>query len=104
MIGEESTLPVIIHRRKQMDQLRLLKKVFSLYSNIVHFLQGRNTAEITIYHMSSKSLVLLGMSIGSIIGGYIPSLFGADMFSVWGIVGTALGGFLGIYITYKLTN
>ncbi len=51
--------------------------------------------------MSSKSIVMLGMIIGSIIGGYIPILLGASFLSAWSILGSAAGGLLGIWITYK---
>lgn len=51
--------------------------------------------------MPSKSLVMLGMVAGSTIGGYIPTMLGADFLSLWGILGSILGGLLGIYLTYK---
>lgn len=51
--------------------------------------------------MSSKSLVMLGMVVGSTIGGYIPVFFGASFFSAWSLLGSAFGGVLGIWITYR---
>lgn len=54
--------------------------------------------------MSSKTIVMLGMTIGSIIGGYIPVLFGVDLFSVTSILGNFIGGALGIFLAYKLTS
>ena len=54
--------------------------------------------------MSSKGLVMLGLTVGSIIGGYLPLLFGISAFSVFSIVTTAIGGMLGIYIAYKMTT
>jgi hypothetical protein len=51
--------------------------------------------------MSSKTIVMLGMVIGSTVGGYIPSLFHAGFLSIWGVVGSAIGGLLGIWVTYK---
>jgi hypothetical protein len=53
--------------------------------------------------MSRKALILLGMIIGSFIGGYIPALFGADFLSMWAIVGNAAGGIAGIWISFKLS-
>lgn len=53
------------------------------------------------YIMSSKSIVMLGMIVGSIIGGYFPVLFGASFLSLWSLFGSAIGGLLGIWITYK---
>lgn len=54
--------------------------------------------------MSSKSIVMLGMIIGSTIGGFIPTFFGADIFSFWSIIGNIVGGLIGIYIAFRLTN
>lgn len=54
--------------------------------------------------MSQKTLIMIGMTVGSIIGEYIPTLLGAGFLSAWAIIGSAIGGFLGIYITYKVTS
>lgn len=54
--------------------------------------------------MSSKTLVFLGMTVGSIIGGYLPSLFGVDIFSYISIITSGIGAILGIWIGYKLSN
>lgn len=54
--------------------------------------------------MSAKSAVMWGMIIGSFVGGYVPSLFGADIFSFWSIITSAIGGLLGIWVGYKLAN
>jgi len=47
---------------------------------------------------------MLFMTIGSLIGGYIPTFFGAGIFSYWSILTTAIGGFLGIWIGYKISS
>jgi len=54
--------------------------------------------------MSEKSIIMLGMFIGSSIGGYLPSLFGASLFSLWSVFSTAIGGIIGIYLAYKWLN
>jgi len=54
--------------------------------------------------MSPKAQVMIGLFIGSSIGGYIPVLFGASLFSYISVIGSAVGGLLGIYIAYKLTT
>ena len=54
--------------------------------------------------MSAKTIVMIGMTVGSFIGGYIPVLFGASLLSGWSLVGNAIGGIIGIYIAYKLTT
>ena len=54
--------------------------------------------------MSQKSFIWLGMSVGSALGGFVPRLWDASYFSLWGILFTGLGGFLGIYIGFKLSE
>lgn len=51
-----------------------------------------------------RSLIWLGVLIGSTIGGYIPSLWGADFFSFSGLLGSAVGGILGIWIAHKAST
>lgn len=48
-----------------------------------------------------KFLYYLAIFIGGSIGGYLPTLFGASWFSLWGIFGSFVGGLLGIYVVYK---
>lgn len=50
----------------------------------------------------NKKVVMLGMVFGSTIGGYIPTFFGATAFSLVSILGGAIGGVLGIWLSYKL--
>lgn len=54
--------------------------------------------------MSRKTLVMIGMVVGSLIGGYVPVLFGADFLSFSSIIGNAVGGLVGIWIAYKFTQ
>jgi uncharacterized membrane protein YeaQ/YmgE (transglycosylase-associated protein family) len=54
--------------------------------------------------MSRKSMIMLGMIIGSVAGGYVPSLMGADSFSFTSLLGSVVGGILGIWIAYALTR
>lgn len=54
--------------------------------------------------MSGKSLVMIGMFVGSIIGGYIPVLFGASLLSFASLIGNTIGAVAGIFIAYKLVN
>lgn len=55
-------------------------------------------------NMSTKTVVFIGMFVGSCVGGYIPVFLGASFLSVWSLVGNAIGGILGIAITYKLVS
>ena len=52
--------------------------------------------------MTDKQRVYLGMFLGSLIGGYLPVIFGVDAFSLWSIVGSIIGGLIGIYVFYKM--
>ncbi len=48
-----------------------------------------------------KRVVSIAMVIGATIGGYIPALFGARIFSGYAIVGTFLGGSIAIWLSVK---
>jgi predicted MFS family arabinose efflux permease len=51
--------------------------------------------------MSDKTLIYLGATVGSLIGGYVPSFFGVDSLSFVSILTGAAGGILGIVIMYR---
>ena len=51
-----------------------------------------------------KSLIWIGVAIGSTIGGLIPSLWGASMLSFSAILLSGLGGFVGIWAGYTLSK
>jgi hypothetical protein len=54
--------------------------------------------------MDSKKMIWLGMAVGSTVGGFLPTLWGSDFLSISSIILTAVGGFAGIYLGYKLSN
>jgi hypothetical protein len=54
--------------------------------------------------MSSKALIWIGMFVGSAVGGYIPSLWGDGFFTFSSVILTTVGGLLGIWAGYKLSN
>jgi len=54
--------------------------------------------------MSSKTVMYIGVTIGSVIGGYLPALWGGSLFSVSSILLSTLGGTIGLVITYKLVK
>jgi hypothetical protein len=49
-----------------------------------------------------QKMIWLGVFVGSTAGGYVPCLFGADIFSLWGVAGSVIGGLAGIFAGYKL--
>lgn len=52
----------------------------------------------------NKGFIMGGMIVGSLIGGYVPMLWGGSAFSMSGVLWNAIGGFLGIYLAYKIAN
>jgi hypothetical protein len=44
---------------------------------------------------------MLVVSLGMGVGAYLPTVFGADAFGLWGIFGTAVGGFAAVYWIYR---
>jgi hypothetical protein len=52
----------------------------------------------------TKLLIGVGSFGGTIVGSYIPSLWGEDSFSVVGILFTIIGGVVGILLGYQLAK
>jgi hypothetical protein len=47
----------------------------------------------------NKTIIVTGATVFGFIGSYIPFLFGAtDIFSGWSILGSVVGGIVGIWI------
>ncbi len=51
----------------------------------------------------NKTVMYLFISIGGMIGGYIPVLFGASGIGAWSILGSTIGGLAGIWAAAKLS-
>jgi len=53
----------------------------------------------------NKGLMWISISIGGIIGGYLPVLlFHAGNFSIWSILGGGIGSIAGVWAAVKLNN
>lgn len=52
-------------------------------------------------YMSRKTFYYIAAFVGSIVGGWIPTLWGADWFSISSLVFSTLFALLGIYLVYK---
>jgi hypothetical protein len=50
----------------------------------------------------TKKLILLFLFLGSILGGYLPLLWGGDAFSLSAVLWSAIGGGVGIFVGYTL--
>lgn len=54
--------------------------------------------------MSRKTMIMIGMVIGSLAGGYVPTLFGAHGFSFSALLGSTVGGLVGIFLAFRWTS
>jgi hypothetical protein len=54
--------------------------------------------------MSRKSIIMIGMIVGSTAGGWVPTLFGAGAISFTSIIGGLVGGILGIWLAFKVSG
>ena len=54
--------------------------------------------------MSAKFFIFVGMTVGSIIGGYIPVLWGAGIFSYSSVLFSGIGAIIGVWIGYKFSD
>jgi len=52
--------------------------------------------------MSTKRLIWIGSIVGSFVGGLIPGLWHASMFSMWGLVLSTIGGIVGIWAGWRI--
>jgi len=46
----------------------------------------------------------MGAAVGSVIGAYVPALWGAGMFSYSSIILSTIGGLGGIWLGFKLSR
>jgi hypothetical protein len=51
--------------------------------------------------MSKKSLIWIAMSAGSVVGGYLPVLWGGELISISSVILSAVGGAVGIWLGYR---
>jgi hypothetical protein len=54
--------------------------------------------------MSKKSLIWIGVFVGSTAGSFIPVLWGASVLGVSSILWSTIGGLAGIWGGYKLSQ
>ena len=51
-----------------------------------------------------KTLIWLGMFLGTSLGGWSPTLLGADLLSLGGVFGSVVGGLAGIWAGSRLAR
>jgi hypothetical protein len=51
----------------------------------------------------SKTLIWTGLFVGSSVGGFVPALWQAGLFSFSSVIGSAVGGLAGIWLGIKLS-
>jgi hypothetical protein len=61
-----------------------------------------STVELTEEGLVRKGTTYTGGFVGGTIGSFIPGLWGAGQLSLSSIVFFMIGGFLGIWIAYRL--
>lgn len=54
--------------------------------------------------MDLKKFIMVGMTVGLFVGGFIPTLWGASSFSISSVLFSTIGGFLGVWIAFKLSR
>ncbi|MEO8691626.1 MAG: hypothetical protein ABI397_02465 [Candidatus Saccharimonas sp.] len=55
--------------------------------------------------MSTKSIVMIGMTVGMTLGAFIPWIFGDhSLLDAWSIWGGLVGGFFGIWAGVKVAK
>lgn len=54
--------------------------------------------------MDSKKLIWLWVGVGSSIGGYIPALWGASLFSFSSVLLGGIGAFAGLWVGFKISQ
>lgn len=54
--------------------------------------------------MDRKTAIWIGVFVGSTVGGFVPSLWGAGMLSYSGLIASSIGSLVGIWVAWKVTE
>jgi uncharacterized membrane protein YeaQ/YmgE (transglycosylase-associated protein family) len=54
--------------------------------------------------MKPKVMIMIGMVVGSTLGSWLPSLWGASWLSMTSLLLGTVGGFAGIWAGYKISR
>jgi len=55
-----------------------------------------------VEHVSDRRMIWIGAAVGSTLGGLLPALWHASMFSISGLVVSTIGGLIGIWAGWKV--
>ena len=50
----------------------------------------------------SKGPTYIGGAVGSTLGSFVPGIWGAGQFSMWSMAFFFVGGFVGIWLAFKV--
>jgi len=54
--------------------------------------------------MNARALIMIGVVVGSTLGGYVPALWGAGGLTLASVFFGAVGGVAGIWAGYKISR
>lgn len=54
--------------------------------------------------MNAKALIMIGLVVGSTLGGYVPALWGAGGLTLASVLFGGFGGLFGIWAAYKISR
>jgi len=54
--------------------------------------------------MEAKSLIWIGMVVGSLVGGALPALWGGGMLSMSSLVLSSVGAIAGIWVAFRISR
>lgn len=52
--------------------------------------------------MNQKTLIWIGLFVGSTVGSYVPGLWGAEIFSVSSVLCGMAGGIVGVWLGFRM--
>ncbi len=54
--------------------------------------------------LTPKRAIMIGMIAGSLLGGWLPTLWGDGGFSMAAVIGSTFGGLAGIWAGWRITR
>lgn len=90
--------PFQVYPNLGANKIHLLRCIFIATNTQICYNKIINTS------IMEKKMIIFGMVVGSLVGGYIPTLFGAGIFSVSSIITGAIGALIGIWLVFRFLN